>query len=1526
MTLCVALASAAGAAQVNLELGLIGPTGRQPTGAGFPVKINYRSASATSAAVNPVLEVALPPGMRYEAHESSPDIASAVYDGSRGVMVFTFKSPLAAGVSGQLGLTLRFENGTTPDYAVQTLKASFDAANAARVEASESVTAEATSRFRVQKYVHSGGAIDAETSYAIQVCNGTYALPENGTLDLTDVVLDDLLPAGATFVRFTYPSDVPDRVGSYDPATRRARITIDRMRPGECVWTRIVVRYDQPANAVGDVKANTVEASATPLGQGPESANSTTTHTLTEPSGSSVTYKTASRTQMFAGDYAKYEIWTQNDGTRSIEGYAVVDELPTHIRIQSVTTGSYEQDASLAPPTLTLQYKTNLNGAWRNWSAPGLSIYEFGTYSLSDIGLFDGGPEWPTAVRWAFAGTVAPGFTTWRNAEINFKLAADAPATVMSNCAVGTSSSTGIDHTLGCAFISTKRPELGTVHTLFAALLHGYNNPFAIGDEAYVRARMGNGSTATDPVLDPVMAVLLPEGVELLPGSYEKLYSPEAAGVPSFSVSENHAGTGRTLLLARYEAPGAHIPPDKHEWIQFGVRITAEAEAGTTPADIQVFMFGREPADKCWSSEDYVDALDLDGDGDRAEEPCNTLLGLFIDPFTAASSVLEVKGSLDAAYSTYPDAGITLPGGIADYRLTVSNDGNTVLDQVAIIDVLPAVGDRGVVDTRERHSRWRPHLVGPVAAPAGVTVYYSTVGNPCRDAAGFGAVNAPGCQPADWSVVPPADITSVAALKMEMPDRALGIGESVRIEWPMRTPTTVLTSASPGEIAWNSAGFTARVQSTGAVLLPTEPIKTGISIAPLQPGVVGDRVWSDANDDGIQQGGEGPVNGVRVNLYRDNGDGVAEPDADQFVSYTVTSGDGNYLFPALPTGNYFLLYEVAPTYKLGRYRQGSDRARDSDGQLTYSNGRVAAVTPVFAISDTQFDLDRDLALVPTGTAAVGDYVWHDADGDGRQNEGALAGVNGVTVRLLNAVSGAEVATTRTRTDFYGNPGAYRFDQLAPGDYRLQIVTPAQTTLSAHAQGGNASADSDGDPGDAGRTRVLTLAADTYERSIDFGLQLSGTEECDNGIDDDGNGLVDCEDPACSTSPLCAPRFACDNTLYQTITIGTDLWLYRVDVSPVGLTPVADLTAAGVTHEVNSTVLNPRDGYIYVLAKFAPYAIYRIAGDMSVEYLGDATAPAGASGFNAGAVDRDGNWLVRAAGDGNFYTVDPVSLTISLRCSFPDAPWTANVGDIEFNPVDGYYYGTVHDTDQLYRYDFAACTRTPITLSRTIVGSTGAFWISADGVGYGYANQSGELLRIDLTSGAVTSLGFGSPTLNTDGCSCQGLQLNKDITTRTLRKGDTYTYEFTVANRYFGDLTGVQFFDQLPVGARFLSAPYATTGGLAFTGVSGVGSRTLSARVSNFPSIASSFKIDFVVDPSYSGAHPMPNQAEWRDLPVGIGTNILSDDPQTPAVGDATLVDFYEHCDNGVDDDVDGYTDCDDGECPGGQPVLRVQPN
>src|SRR5699024_2860451 len=93
-----------------------------------------------------------------------------------------------------------------------------------------------------------------------------------------------------------------------------------------------------------------------------------------------------------------------------------------------------------------------------------------------------------------------------------------------------------------------------------------------------------------------------------------------------------------------------------------------------------------------------------------------------------------VKGELDDDFSYF---GKTIPGGIIDYKLTLTNTIGKDISNMVLMDVLPAENDLGITDNVERGSQFTPSLKGPIQLPESwenrVDVYYSTALTPERD-------------------------------------------------------------------------------------------------------------------------------------------------------------------------------------------------------------------------------------------------------------------------------------------------------------------------------------------------------------------------------------------------------------------------------------------------------------------------------------------------------------------------------------------------------------------------------------------------------------------------------------------------------------------------------------------------------------------------------------------------------------------------------------------------------------------------
>jgi hypothetical protein len=95
-------------------------------------------------------------------------------------------------------------------------------------------------------------------------------------------------------------------------------------------------------------------------------------------------------------------------------------------------------------------------------------------------------------------------------------------------------------------------------------------------------------------------------------------------------------------------------------------------------------------------------------------------------------------------------------------------------------------------------------------------------------------------------------------------------------------------------------------------------------------GQIGDFVWADTNDNGIQDNGENGVKDVTVRLYKVDNQGSPEPTPFK----TVTTGNnGEYLFDKLPSGNYKVKFvssslpsgtEISAKQGLGNTAKNSD--------------------------------------------------------------------------------------------------------------------------------------------------------------------------------------------------------------------------------------------------------------------------------------------------------------------------------------------------------------------------------------------------------------------------------------------------------------------------------------------------------------------------------------------------------------------------------------------------------------------------
>jgi hypothetical protein len=167
-------------------------------------------------------------------------------------------------------------------------------------------------------------------------------------------------------------------------------------------------------------------------------------------------------------------------------------------------------------------------------------------------------------------------------------------------------------------------------------------------------------------------------------------------------------------------------------------------------------------------------------------------------------------------------------------------------------------------------------------------------------------------------------------------------------------------------------------------------------------------------------------------------------------------------------------------------------------------------------NDSEDDyLFADFGYAPTNPflAAIGDFVWSDADDDGIQDPGE-PGIAGVTVRLFEDLDGDGVfddlvATTTTRSD-----GFYLFTGLAPGEYVVQVVDGTGTPLDGYTV--TSGPQSQG----SSRSAPITVAGGDVFLNADFGYFQAGLGTIGNQVwlEDDQDGLYE---PASGESGIAA---------------------------------------------------------------------------------------------------------------------------------------------------------------------------------------------------------------------------------------------------------------------------------------------------------------------------------------------------------------------------------------------------------------------
>ncbi len=253
---------------------------------------------------------------------------------------------------------------------------------------------------------------------------------------------------------------------------------------------------------------------------------------------------------------------------------------------------------------------------------------------------------------------------------------------------------------------------------------------------------------------------------------------------------------------------------------------------------------------------------------------------------------------------------------------------------------------------------------------------------------------------------------------------------------------------------------------------------------------IGDYVWFDANNDGVQDAGEQPIPNATVTVTYLGLDGAAGGGDDE-VHVTTTDGDGLYLVEDLPGGSYTVVVTGLPS--------GVTPAYDLDGTTVSPDGQWSGVLP-------EGEAKRDVDFGYTGTGSIGDLVWLDRNADGVQDPDEPGiGITEVTVTFagFDGVAGNAddiVYVTTTAAD-----GSYLVDLLAAGAYTVAVTDMPLANV-------NPTYDLDDGLSAPDGSWTGALVAAEAKRDVDFGYNGDGLVGDLVWFDQDRDGVRDAGEP------------------------------------------------------------------------------------------------------------------------------------------------------------------------------------------------------------------------------------------------------------------------------------------------------------------------------------------------------------------------------------------------------------------------------
>lgn len=664
------------------------------------------------------------------------------------------------------------------------------------------------------------------------------------------------------------------------------------------------------------------------------------------------------------GNYISFDLSVGNYGNIDLLNFTIEDKIPDEVTPYRINTGSFQLDVIYipTPQPYAIEYSINNQEPYILLGTYDASISEYVTLPTLPEG------EKITKIRWTIPN-MAVGMISNSKISIDGIINSSGENDTFTNIGEITyedSTGTNIVQATHITNLNNKS-ELNLTKSRITN-----KSSFIPGDIIrYSLKFTGTGSQINNPVVSD----LLPEKLEYLGSEKYTFYdyfneTTIDSTNPNFydlvpltkEVEENYNNTNSTLVTYNFE--GFSLRQKGYLTIEVDTKIKVGAIG-----NISNFAVIGNKGDNGIVGPGGIPYLDLD-DRDKDNITDETILRsnnniTIISYSNALSSDKKVKGALDEYYTEEPSIGLTCESGAVNYKIAISNMGNLPYNYIQIVDILPHIGDTGVISTDiDRLSQFPVYITNDIVghivenniilSSVNLLIEYSQSYDPLR----FGSSNfgddTIGTDN-DWTTIPPSDITSIKSIKITLDNYLLQPNQSIIVDLVGIAPFGVTENL----VAWNSIAVKATYLDESNVtqkILPVEPEKVGVKVINTNMSKISGKTWIDFNKNGNIDPGELMLNGVIIQLLSSNMTVLDET----VTTNNLNNEPGYYMFNNLNPGDYYIKFIAPNSMYFTLQNENTQNKADSSTGLT---SKYTISDDIINITDIDGGLIEGLDLI-----------------------------------------------------------------------------------------------------------------------------------------------------------------------------------------------------------------------------------------------------------------------------------------------------------------------------------------------------------------------------------------------------------------------------------------------------------------------------------------------------------------------------------------------------------------------------------